>query len=178
MAQPGRMEHSGAGKNTQRVNEMIRAPQIRVISDGGEQLGVMSPLEALNIARAAGLDLVEVAPDSKPPVCKVMNYGKFKYQQKKKAVKQTAVKGKLKELRMRPKTGDHDVMVKVNKAREFLSKKDKVLISISFRGREMAHVDEGTKLMQSILEQLADVAKVEVPAKQLGKKLSCTLAPK
>lgn len=177
MAQSSRVEQSG-GKNSQRINEMIRAPQVRVISDEGEQLGVMSTIDALGIARTAGLDLVEVAPDSKPPVCKIMNFGKFKYQQKKKAVKQTAVKGRLKELRMRPKTGDHDLMVKINKAREFLLKKDKVLISVTFRGREMAHVDEGAKLIEMMIEKLEDIAKIEASPKQLGKKMSCTLAPK
>lgn len=173
---PSRMENSG--KNSQRVNEMIRAMQVRVISEEGEQLGVMSTIDALGAARLAGLDLVEVAPDAKPPVCRIMNFGKFKYQQKRKTAKQTAVKGRLKELRMRPKTGDHDIMVKINKAREFLTKKDKVLISVNFRGREMAHVDEGVKLIEFVLEQLDDVAKIEAPPKQLGKKMSCTLAPK
>lgn len=168
----------GGGKNSQRINEMIRVPQVRVISDEGEQLGVMSTIDALGIARTAGLDLVEVAPDSKPPVCKIMNFGKFKYQQKKKAVKQTAAKGRVKELRMRPKTGDHDIMVKVNKAREILTKKDKVLISVTFRGREMAHIEEGAKLIETVLEKLDDMAKVEAPPKQLGKKMTCTLAPK
>ena len=165
-------------KNLQRINEMIRVPQVRVISNEGEQLGVMSTSEALNKARDLDLDLVEVAPDAKPPVCKIMNYGKFKYQQRKKDSKQQAVKGRLKELRMRPKTGEADIMVKVNKGREFLTKKDKVLVSINFRGREAAHVGEGMKLMEFVIEQLADVAKVEAPPKQMGKKISCTLAPK
>ena len=165
-------------KNLQRINEMIRVPQVRVISNEGEQLGVMPTSEALNKARDLDLDLVEVAPDAKPPVCKIMNYGKFKYQQRKKDSKQQAVKGRLKELRMRPKTGEADIMVKVNKGREFLTKKDKVLVSINFRGREAAHGGEGMKLMEFVIEQLADVAKVEAPPKQMGKKISCTLAPK
>lgn len=165
-------------KNSQRVNEMIRVPQVRVISSEGEQLGILATSEALSTARQAGLDLVEVAPDAKPPVCKIMNFGKFKYQQKKKVTKQQAPKGRLKELRMRPKTGENDIMVKVNKAREFLAKKDKVLISINFRGREMAHIEEGVKLMEFVVEKLLDVAKVEAAPKQLGKKINCTLAPK
>ncbi len=164
--------------NQQRVNEMIRVPQIRVISSEGEQLGILNTQEALQMARQAGLDLVEVAPDAKPPVCKIMNFGKFKYQQKKKSAKQVAPKGRLKELRMRPKTGENDILVKVNKAREFLTKKDKVLVSINFRGREMAHIEEGEKLMSFILEKLEDIAKVESAPKQLGKKMNCTLAPK
>ena len=169
-------------KNLQRINEMIRVPQVRVITARAKlvsrELGVMPTSEALNKARDLDLDLVEVAPDAKPPVCKIMNYGKFKYQQRKKDSKQQAVKGRLKELRMRPKTGEADIMVKVNKGREFLTKKDKVLVSINFRGREAAHVGEGMKLMEFVIEQLADVAKVEAPPKQMGKKISCTLAPK
>lgn len=165
-------------KKTQRVNEMIRIPQVRVISETGEQKGIMATVDALSYARSVGLDLVEVAADSKPPVCRIMDFGKFKYQQKKKSSKPQLTKGRLKELRMRPKTGDHDIQVKVNKAREFLTKKDKVLLSVSFRGREMAHVDEGIKLVEMVLQQLEDVAKVEAPPKQLGKKLTCTLAPK
>ena len=175
---PSRMDNSGSKGSQQRVNEMIRVPQVRVIMEDGEQRGLMATPEALALARGLALDLVEVAPDAKPPVCKIMNFGKFKYQQKKKTSKQQAVKGRLKELRMRPKTGDHDIMVKINKAREFLVKKDKVLLTIIFRGREMAHVDEGTKLIGYVLEQLDDVAKVEAPPKQLGKKINCTLAPK
>ncbi len=177
MVQPsGGMDPKGK-KPTQRVNEMIRAPQVRVISDAGEQLGVMSGAEALSAARAAGLDLVEVAPGSKPPVCRIMDYGKFKYQQKKKAVKQVSTR--LKELRLRPKTGEHDLVVKINKAREFLAKKDKVLLSITFRGRESIYTEDGMKLVETIIEQLTDVAKVEAPPKLLGKKkLNCTLAPK
>ena len=166
------------GGGDQRVNEMIRIAQVRVISEEGEQLGVMSSQDALARARAAGLDLVEVAPQAKPPVCRIMDYGKYKYQQKKRSAKQQANKPQIKELRLRPKTGMADVMVKVNKAREFIQKKDKVTISIMFRGREIAHIDEGVKLLKSILSMLEDVAKVETPPKQMGKRMWCTLAPK
>ncbi|MDO5552338.1 MAG: translation initiation factor IF-3 [Planctomycetia bacterium] len=162
----------------QRVNETIRAPQIRVISEEGAQLGVMTPAEALAQAKKVGLDLVEVAAAAKPPVCRIMDYGKFKYEQKKKIAKQQTNRPQLKELRLRPKTGDHDIQVKINKAREFLVKKDKVLLSIQFRGREMAHISEGEKLLESVLQLLGDVAKVEAPPKQMGKKLLCTLAPR
>ena len=158
-----------------RVNEMIRIPQVRVISDEGEQLGVMSSAEALAKARAAGLDLVE---DAKPPVCRIMDYGKYKYQQKKRVAKQQTNKTQVKELRLRPKTGEHDVQVKVNKAREFLAKKDKVTLSILFRGREMAHINEGEKLLTAVMAMLEDVAKVESAPKQMGKRIWCTLAPK
>jgi len=161
-----------------RINEMIRIPQVRVVSAEGEQLGVMSSQEALTAARNVGLDLVEVAPDSKPPVCRIMDYGKFKYQQKKKITKQVVHRTKVKEIRVRPKTGEHDIQVKMKQAREFLVQKDKVLISVIFRGRELAHIEEGQKLIDQLLEQLEDVSKVEVPPKHLGKRITCTVAPK
>ena len=170
--------NSGNFAGQQRVNEQIRIAQVRVIADDGEQLGVMSSQDALAKARAAGLDLVEVAPQAKPPVCRIMDYGKYKYQQKKRVAKQQTNKTQIKELRLRPKTGVADVRVKVNKAKEFLAKKDKVMIAIMFRGREMAHVDEGEKLLQSIISSLEDVAKVEAAPKQLGKRMWCVLAPK
>lgn len=162
----------------QRINEMIRIPQIRVISEEGEQLGVMNTSEALNLARNSGLDLVEVSSDSQPPVCRIMDYGKYKYQQKKRQSKQHAHQTKTKEIRVRPKTGDHDLNVKINKARQFLNEKDKVQISVMFRGREMAHIDEGEKVIQGIIEKLEDIAKVESPPKAQGKRISCTLSPK
>lgn len=177
MAQ-GRMENNNIKGNVQRVNEMIRIPHVRVISNEGEQLGVMSSAEALSRARSLNLDLVEVASNAKPPVCRIMDYGKYKYQQKKRTAKQQTSRQQLKELRLRPKTGEHDVQVKVNKAREFLEKKDKVLISVLFRGREMAHISEGEKLLASVLAQLEDIAKLESPPKQMGKKMMCTLSPK
>lgn len=170
-----------AGGNSavqQRVNEMIRIAQVRVISAEGEQLGVMSSQEALAKARAAGLDLVEVAPQAKPPVCRIMDYGKYKYQQKKRVAKQQTNKTQIKELRLRPKTGAADVQVKVNKAKEFLAHKDKVTVSIIFRGREMAHIEEGEKLLQAFITELDEVAKVEAAPKQMGKRMFCTLAPK
>lgn len=170
--------NSGNGFGQHRVNEMVRAPQVRVISDEDEQLGIMSSQEALAKARAVGLDLVEVAPQATPPVCRIMDYGKFKYQQKKRIAKQQANKTQIKELRLRPKTGAADVQVKVNKAKEFLAKKDKVMVAIVFRGREMAHVDEGIKLLNSFIAELEEVAKVEAAPKQMGKRMYCTLAPK
>ncbi|MGL6225475.1 MAG: translation initiation factor IF-3 [Thermoguttaceae bacterium] len=162
----------------QRINEMIRVPQVRVVSATGEQLGVMSSLDALNAARAAGLDLVEVASDAKPPVCRIMDYGKFKYQQKKRTGKQQTHQSKLKELRIRPKTGDHDLMVKINKAKEFLEHKDKVLVSVMFRGREIAHITEGEKVIEQFIQAVESVGKAESSPKQMGKRIMCTLIPK
>ena len=173
-----RMEQPRDPKDKQRINEMIRAPQVRVISAEGEQLGVMSSADALTAARQQGLDLVEVASDSKPPVCRIMDHGKFKYQQKKKLAKQHTHQSKLKEVRLRPKTGDHDLHVKLTKAREFLTNKDKVLISVTFKGRELAHIDEGEKVMKQVLADLEDIGKLEAPPKRADKRIVCTLAPK
>ena len=157
---------------------MIRISQVRVVSAEGEQLGIMNTSEAIATARAAGLDLVEVAPDGKPPVCRIMDYGKFKYQQKKRQTKQTVHRTKIKQLRLRPKTGDHDVQVRLKQARDFLVHKDKVQIFVMFRGRELAHIEEGQKLIEHMIEQLEDVAKIEAPPKRMEKRVMCTLAPK
>ncbi len=166
-------------KDKQRTNEAIRVPQVRVISAEGEQLGIMATREALELARQAGLDLVEVAANDKPPVCRIMDYGKFRYQQKKKLTKQHTHQTKLKEVRLRPKTGEHDILVKVNKIKEFLANKDKVQITITFKGRELAHVDEGQKVLHQIVAELEEVAKVEAPPKRVSdKRIACTLAPK
>ena len=119
-------------------------------ADGG-QLGIITTDEALGIAREAGLDLVEVAPNEKPPVCRIMDFGKFKYQQKKKHHKTHVHHAKIKEIRLRPKTGEHDIEFKVNQARGFLEHKDKVIVSVVFRGREMAHVEEGQRVINLIL---------------------------
>jgi len=168
----------GAGNvNRQRINEMIRVPQILVIAETGENLGVMATQDALARARSVDLDLVEVQPQAKPPVCRIIDYGKFKYEQRKNASKQQS-KPQIKEIRLRPKTGAADVEVKVNKCREILGKdKDKLVLSIVFRGRESAHVGEGEKLMDYVLEQLTDVAKVDSPPKLMGKRMICTLSP-
>ncbi|MFM8635820.1 MAG: translation initiation factor IF-3 [Planctomycetia bacterium] len=161
-----------------RINEQIRITPIRVIAADGSQLGIISTDEALAIAREAGLDLVEVAPTEKPPVCRIMDFGKFKYQQKKKQHKTHVHHTKIKEIRLRPKTGDHDIEFKVNQAKGFLLHKDKVVVSVVFRGREMAHIEEGRKVMQGIITKLDEVAKIESPAQQMGRRLVCTLSPK
>jgi len=149
-----------------------------VISAEGGQLGIIPTDEALSLAREAGLDLVEVAPNEKPPVCRIMDFGKFKYQQKKKHHKTHVHHAKIKEIRLRPKTGEHDIEVKVNQAKGFLQHKDKVIVSVVFRGRELAHIDEGQRVMRQIVEQLEPISKVEAPPQQMGRRLVCTLAPK
>lgn len=165
-------------KHQQRINEQIRISPVRVIAEDGTQLGIMTNEEALKEARKAGLDLVEVAPNERPPVCRIMDYGKFKYQQRKRQQKGHAHQMKIKEIRVRPKTGEHDIAVKVNKAREFLSHKDKVIVTVVFRGREMAHVEEGRRVLDGVLAQLEDLAKLEAPPQYHGRRMTCTLTPK
>ena len=162
----------------QRINELIRVTPVRVISAEGEQLGVLDTKDALEEARRSGLDLVEVASSEKPPVCRIMDYGKYKYQQKKRQHKGHAHQTKIKEIRVRPKTGEHDINVKVGRAREFLQHKDKVIVTVIFRGREMAHIEEGRRVINGVISQLEDVAKVESPPVQHGRRMNCTLAPK
>lgn len=153
---------------------------MRVVNHNGEMLGIMSTDEALEIAAQAGMDLVEVAPDERPPVCRIMDYGKFKYEQKKKQAKNTKThQVQVKEIRLRPKTGDHDIEFKVKQARQFLADRDKVKVNVMFRGREMAHVDRGREMINEIIASLDDVAKVEKPPTMEGRKnMTAVLAPK
>jgi translation initiation factor IF-3 len=151
---------------------------VRVIGPEGDQLGVLETNVALTRAREAGLDLVEVAPQEKPPVCRIMDFGKFKYQQKKRQHKGHTHHSKNKELRLRPKIGDHDLLTKVNRAKEFLSQKDKVIFSVIFRGRENAHVDEGYKLVQRLIKDLEEVAKLEQQPQMQGRRIVVIFAPK
>ena len=130
------------------------------------------------MAREANLDLVEVAPTERPPVCKIMDYGKLRYEQSRKGGKNKVHQQKLKEIRVRPKTGEHDVDTKINQARKFLEHKDKVLVNVLFRGRELAHIDEGRRVMNEVLHALEDVAKVEKIPSMEGKRMTAMLAPK
>jgi translation initiation factor IF-3 len=143
-------------------------------------LGILSTDAAMEVANQAGLDLVEVAPDERPPVCRIMDYGKFKYEQKRKQSKSTKThQVQIKEIRLRPKTGDHDIEFKVKQARQFLASKDKVKVNVMFRGREMAHVDRGREMIMEIIATLDDVAKVEKPPTMEGRKnMTAVLAPK
>jgi len=139
---------------------------------------VIPTAQALEIAREAGIDLVEVDAMARPPVCKIMDYGKHRYEQSRKQGKQKSHQAKLKEIRVRPKTGDHDVETKINQARKFLEHKDKVLVYVLFRGREIQHIEEGQRVIRSILEKLADVCKVEKAPSMEGKRMTAMLAPK
>lgn len=162
-----------------RVNDLIRISPVRLIDENNEQIGVIALDEAKQRARTAGLDLVEVAPQSKPPVCRIMDYGKWKYHQRKKEqkAKAHAKQSELKGVRLRPKIDDHDLDIKVERAREFLSDGDKVQFVMLFRGREMAHQDLGMRTMREICDKLTEVSKVEAPPKMMGRRMTMVLAP-
>ena len=166
-----------AKKQSNRINDSIRITPIRVIDQDGTQLGVIPTAEALKKAQDQGLDLVEVAPEAKPPVCRIMDFGKFKYDKSKRTSKNKAHQTKLKEIRVRPKTGAHDINFKVKKAIGFLQHNDKVQVTVLFRGREMAHIEEGRKVMEGIIEQLSEHGKVENRPSQQSRKMICTIAP-
>ena len=151
-----------------------------MIDDEGKQLGIMPPFEALKVARGKGLDLVEVSPTAAPPVCRIINYGKFLYQLNKRQheARKHQKSIELKEVKFRPRTGDHDFEVKRNKILQFLQDGDKVKATIMFRGREMAHRDLGWKMMQRLVEDVAEVGLLETRPKQEGPNLSAVIAPK
>ncbi len=160
------------------MNEQIRLTPIRLVGADGEQLGIVPTAQALEKAREAGLDLVEVAADERPPVCKILDYGKMRFANSQKANKATKVRQqKLKEIRVRPKTGDHDVDTKVAHARKFLEHNDKVQVTVIFRGREMQHQEEGRRVLDAVLEKLAGVGKVERPPAMDGKKMTALIMP-
>ena len=163
-----------------RVNERIRVPQVRVISDDGEQAGVLTVREALALAQSRGLDLVEVSPTARPPVCRIMDYGKFKYEQNRRARKARKKQHVMhvKEIKMRPKIDEHDYGFKMDHARQFLAARDKCKFTITFRGREMAHPEHGHKLIQRIIADLAELALVETPARAEGRMLTMVLMPR
>lgn len=162
-----------------KVNREIRAPRVRVISQTGEQVGVLSIYDALAKAEDAGLDLVEIVPGSNPPVCKIINYGKFRYDQTKreKESKKSQHQIKVKEIKIKPNIDDHDLATKVRHAREFISKGNKVKVTCTFRGREMAHPEIGERLVIKICDDLEDIAMQESPPKLMGRMLSTVLAP-
>ena len=164
-----------------RVNERIRARVVRLISADGGQLGILPIQEALDVAKNEGLDLVEVAPNSDPPVCRIMDYGKFKYQTSKK-VQEARKKSKafqLKEIKVRPHTEEHDLAFKIKNIRKFLENKSRVKVSVFFRGREMAHIDAGVKLLQRIAEEVMDNGTMEqAPLQEARNRVIMVLVPK
>ncbi|MBT8471546.1 MAG: translation initiation factor IF-3 [Marinicaulis sp.] len=163
-----------------RVNEEIAVPQVLLIDDTGEKRGVVSIEDALEIAAEAGQDLVEVSPNTKPPVCKVLDYGKYKYQQQKKKAeakkKQKVVE--IKEIKMRPNIDDHDYDVKVKAMKRFFEEGDKVKVTLRFRGREMAHQDRGADLLKRVQDDFEEIAKVEQFPKTEGRQIMMVMAPR
>jgi translation initiation factor IF-3 len=156
------------------VNERIRAREIRLIDENGEMIGVMPPMRALDIARDRNVDLVEVSPNAVPPVCRLMDYGRYKYEQAKKEneARKNQKTITLKEIRMRPRTDDHDVEVKTRKIQEFLADGDRVRVSVQFRGPDMRHPDIGRKLLDGIAEDLKGIATIERTPMMEGRMMS------
>ena len=163
-----------------RVNEGIRAREVRVITGDGEQLGVLSIADALKIAQERELDLVEVAPEAAPPVCRIMDFGKFKYQQSRRAKdarkKQTVIE--VKEVKMGPKTDEHDFQFKARHVRRFIEEGNKAKVTIRFRGREMVHTELGRRLLDRMTQDLQDIATIESHAKLEGRNMVMILTPK
>ena len=162
------------------INEQIRDREIRLIGEDGEELGIMSAREAMKIAQEAELDLVKIAPAAKPPVCKIIDYGKYKYEQarKEKEAKKKQKTVEVKEVRLSPNIDTNDLNTKINNAKKFISKGNKVKVTLRFRGREMAHVQQSKHILDDFAETLADVAVVEKPAKMEGRAMSMVLAEK
>ncbi|MCZ7585604.1 MAG: translation initiation factor IF-3 [Deltaproteobacteria bacterium] len=162
-----------------RVNERITVPTVRAIGDKGEQLGIVATVDAIKIAQDAGMDLVEVAPDATPPVCRIMDYGRYKFQQEKRQAtgKKHQATVTLKEIKLRPKTGEHDFMVKANHIRQFLEKGHKVKVTVMFRGREIVHSELGQKHLERILEMCGDLCAMDAPPKMEGRSMHMLLSP-
>ncbi|MGD9109769.1 MAG: translation initiation factor IF-3 [Phycisphaerales bacterium] len=164
------------------MNERIRAPQVRLIDEENNQVGVVEKIEAMSRAREAGLDLVEVAPTSDPPVCRIMDYGKYLYQQKRKLrdshKKHQFHSTTLKEIRLRPETEQHDLEIKVNHAREFIEKGHKVQFTVFFRGRQMLHQDRGYEMLNQISQSMEDIAKIERPSRMSNRRMTMMIVPK
>jgi len=163
-----------------RVNQMIRVREVRLIDDKGGQRGILPTSEALKIAKEAGLDLVEVSPNANPPVCKLLDYGKYKFDQEKrtKESKKKQKLVKLKEIRMQPKIDDHDLIFKTNHIKKFLGEGNKVKVTVRFRGRELAHTDRGEMVLNRVLELLGDDFTVEKRPHMEGRFMSMFLNPK
>ena len=164
----------------QRINEMIQVREVRLIDDKGEQRGVVPTVEAMEIARQTGLDLVEVSPNASPPVCKLIDYGKFKFEQEKKLreSRKRQKQVKLKEIRMQPKIEEHDLAFKTKHIREFLDDGFKVKVTVRFRGRELAHTELGRNVLKRILEILENSYIMERPPQMEGRMMSMFLSPK
>jgi translation initiation factor IF-3 len=171
---------TGKDKDTIRINNLIVSESVRVISPDGEQMGIMTVPTALDRARDYAMDLVEIAPKATPPVCRIMEYGKFKYE---KAKRESAAKKKqtvvvIKEIKFRPKTDEHDYQFKMNHIKRFLLAKNKVKVVVRFRGREIIHMDKGMEMMLRIKAELVEIAIVETEPRSEGRTMIMMLAPK
>ena len=162
------------------INEQIRDREVRLIGEEGEQLGVMSSREAQKLADEAGLDLVKIAPTAKPPVCKIVDYGKYRYEQarKEKEARKKQKTFEIKEIRLSPNIDTNDLNTKINAAKKFLTKGDKVKVTLRFRGREMAHMNASKHILDDFAEALTEIAVVEKPAKVEGRSMTMVLAEK
>ena len=162
------------------INEQIRDKEIRLIGENGEQLGIMSAKEAFKMAKEAELDLVKIAPTAKPPVCKIIDYGKYRYElaRKEKEAKKKQKTVEIKEVRLSPNIEANDLNTKVNMAKKFIAKGDKVKVTLRFRGREMAHMQSSKPILDDFAEALADIAVIEKPAKLEGKSIMMVLTEK
>ena len=162
------------------INEQIRDKEVRLIGENGEQLGVMSSREAMKLAREAELDLVKIAPTAKPPVCKIIDYGKYKYEltRKEKEAKKKQKTVEIKEVRLSPNIDTNDLNTKMNNAKKFIQKGNKVKVTLRFRGREMAHMSQSRHILDDFAKSLEDVASVEKPAKLEGRSMSMVLTEK
>lgn len=162
------------------INEQIRDKEVRVIGVNGEQLGIMSPAEAMKIAEEAGIDLVKVAPTANPPVCKIVDYGKYRYEQarKEKEARKKQKVVEIKEIRLSPNIDTNDLNTKVAAARKFLEKGNKVKVTLRFRGREMAHMNQSKHILDDFAESVSDIASVDKPAKIEGRTMAMFLTEK
>ena len=179
MPVPRRFDRQPPERDTTRINERIRVPEVRLIDENGQQAGIMRTSEALRYAESRELDLVEVAPDAKPPVCRVLDYSKYKYEQtqKQKAARKHQQQINIREIKFRPKIAQHDYDTKKSHVERFRKARDKVKITIMFRGREMAHPERGEMILNRLAEDLGELAIVEQRPQQDGRNMTMMLAP-
>jgi translation initiation factor IF-3 len=174
--------HTGRSRKSDRtnINNRIRAREVRVIDPDGNQIGIIPTHKALATAKDFGLDLVEISPNANPPVCKIMDYGRYKYEltKKRQEAKKKQSTFQLKEIKVRPKTGDHDLRTKINHIKKFISKKDKVKVTVIFRGREITLTQLGRDVLEKIIQETEEIAAVEQDPKMEGRTMVMVLSPK
>ena len=175
-----RRTNRGSRSNRININRNIRAKEVRVIDPDGNQIGVIPTYKAIAVANDFGLDLVEISPNADPPVCKIMDYGRYKYEltKKKQEAKKKQTTFQLKEIKVRPKTGEHDLNTKIGHIKKFINRKDKVKVTVIFRGREITLTQQGRKLLEQIVQETEEIATVEQHPKFEGRTMVMVLAPK